>query len=252
MSKPTFTLIDVKPSDVRVAQNYVRGGINTDWGNELATIAKQSEEWPFEPIDIFKVDDDKKGRKYEVWNGNHRLYAATKQKMTKIPAKLWVFATPMEAFSAQLEATMKSGSLKLDLDARDAAIRQLGLTFKPPMERKRLMEMTGLSEASISRILADKQKAAGSTRGKRRKKGTRKAKRSGQGGNNAFAPLDWYAAASAIVESYREHGAAIVRAKAEVDPALMQDLYNVAADIIAGEVSGNVKPAQQTAEPVAS
>jgi ParB-like chromosome segregation protein Spo0J len=220
--------------------NYVRGpkGFNEEWAKELAVIAAQSAGWPFAPLEVFVITDEKKGRKYEVNNGAHRLWAAVKNKVKSIPVQIETFATPGDAFAAQLMATMKSGTLKLDLDARDAAIRQLVLHLK--MDRKKVMDLSGLSEGSISRIIAEKQRTGetGKRRGKK-KKTARKAVKSGAG-NGGFAPLDWYAGLAALVESFKTNGDAIIRARVQVQPTLLADGFRVASAVVSGELPANM------------
>lgn len=232
------TIIEVAPSEIRMPTNYVRGakGFSEEWGKELGVIAAQSEGWPFDPLDVFRVKDDKKGRKYEVNNGAHRLYAAVKNKVKKIPVRVVEYATPGDTFAAQFVATMKSGALKLNLDARDAAIRQMVGHFK--MDRKRIMELSGLSEASVSRIVSGDQRTGETGKRRGKKKKARKATKSG-GGNGAFAPLDWYAGVQTLVDSFAENGEAIVRARAEVNPQLLSDHFSIASAIVSGELPAN-------------
>jgi hypothetical protein len=231
-------VIEVAPSEVAMPDIYVRGpkGFREEWGKELATIALQSEGWPFEPLEVFRIPKNSKGQVLQVNNGVHRLYAAKSAKVKKIPVRVVTFDTPADAYAAQLVSTMKSGTLKLDLDARDAAIRQLVGHFK--IDRDKVMTMCGLSKASVSRILAEKQRTGETGKRKSKRKKARKASKSGSG-NGSFAPLDWYAGLAALVESFRENGAAIVRARVEVDPQLLSDGFGIASAIVSGELPAN-------------
>lgn len=92
---------------------------------------------------------------YEIIDGGHRWTVAKRLKISDIEAKIRDIPNHGERYLEQYKLNSAHG-LRLDKDQRDNAIRTLVKEFKIPQNA--LIKETGLTTASISRIVADKQR----------------------------------------------------------------------------------------------
>jgi hypothetical protein len=138
-------------------------------------------DWPFPPIEVArneklvlptaekgsKPSETKKKLKvskkkyfpYELIDGVHRQAVARRLKMKEISATVKSITNPADRFLEQYKTNAGPRGIRLDKDDRDNAIRIMSRDFN--VSQKKLVELTGLDQTSISRIIAAKQRKEG-------------------------------------------------------------------------------------------
>jgi hypothetical protein len=184
--------MQVKLSDVTLPKHYIRGKavISKQVDNLMAIVAghngvkpeewkklvgKKSIEWPFPALDISPVKEDetkkegtaprskakkktlKKTFKYEINDGGHRFTVAKRLKMPAIEATIKNLKPGLDRYLEQYRTNLHG--LQLDKDQRDDFIRTCVQVFGA--KQRQLAKDTGLDEASISRIIHEKQRIKG-------------------------------------------------------------------------------------------
>lgn len=188
----------VKINQIAMPPHYLREKIKTVYVNELLTDLalingvedwhelipakgkKIKVEWPFPPIEVARnekqvLSPTEKGQKpsdvkkklkttkkyfpYELIDGIHRMTVARRIKMKELPATIKQITDPAERFLEQYKTNGGPRGLRLDKDDRDNAIRLMSKEFN--ISQKKLVEITGLDQTSISRIIAVKQRKEG-------------------------------------------------------------------------------------------
>lgn len=149
----------LKVSQLRHPKLYVRSQVNDVTIKDLLDIARFNKNdkkelvWPFPPIDVVKDNGN-----FEILDGNRRTRVAKALKILEIPATIKNIKSPADRFLFQIQSNLHG--LMLDKDQRDGSIRLLNTKFKLSLES--LSKTFKLTKASISRILAKKQRKEGS------------------------------------------------------------------------------------------
>lgn len=159
----------IKISDIQIPEVYLRKRKPSHVAY-LLDVAKQSSQWPFDPIEvagngvskITKIkpkEGDKKGKTrtikpWELLDGGHRVAVAVKMGLKDIPAIEKNIKDPGLRFLEQFRANSSHG-LKLDVPERNQAIWELVNRFH--MKVTTVADATGLHKASVSRIATKKQ-----------------------------------------------------------------------------------------------
>ncbi len=241
-----MTVMD--PKLIRAAAHYIRTkGLNEQQLADMRAFYKQSgESWPssWGAITIRKVESDKQGRIYEVTDGHHRLGVARALRLDGIPVEIKTFATDADALLDQMPANLKHGS-RLTVEERDAWIRLLCVSPEDGgmgMKQAAVAAAAGLSEASVSRIVAFKQRTGEtgkrSASAKARKGKGRKALKEIR--RDGFSPLAWYGNLCALSEGFEIHADLIYSHAGEVDPADMARVMAWLPLFVAGKVPPGV------------
>lgn len=146
----------LKVSQLRHPKLYVRNkDVTIKDLLDLARFNKNDKKelvWPFPPIDVVK-----NGSNFEILDGNRRSKVAKELKIEVIPANIMTIKSPTDRFLYQIKSNLHG--LMLDKDQRDGSIRLLNTKFKLSLEN--LSKTFKLTKASISRILAKKQRKEG-------------------------------------------------------------------------------------------
>src|SRR6266852_6083794 len=140
------------------------------------------ENWPLEAITVWKTEP-KRGREYEIIEGVHRYMIADEFKLTDLAVVVRKFDSLADARLAQLTENSKT-KLGVDFGSRNAWITMLCAPQAAGgmgMKQEAVAKAAGLSEPSVSRILAGTQTCEG------RKKATKKKKKKEKDGS---APAD--------------------------------------------------------------
>jgi transcriptional regulator with XRE-family HTH domain len=224
---------------------YVRGRINPGYVKQLEGIARNAMQtdgkkldpsrWPFPaievralPIEMYEAKEkqkqtDPKTKKvktvtvtvqkpgpqfYVVDDGQHRTRAAKALEMATIPAVI-VKRSEKEAAMAQLVDNLRHG-LFLDKDARDAWIKHLVKEMK--FSLRAIVKETDLSLASVSRIVAGRQrKPAGEPR--------KKAKRGARVPTGEWSPKVFKAQLESLSKEYAKHADEITKYRDDSEAA---------------------------------
>lgn len=197
----------VKISEIAMPEHYLRAKVKTSYINELLTdlalingvkdwheliAAKEKKvkvEWPFPPIEVARNEKQvlppaEKGEKrsdvkkkikvskkkyflYEMIDGSHRITVARRLKMKEILTTVKNIPNHADRFLEQYKSNGGPRGLRLDKDDRDNAIRILAKEYG--LSQKVLVQETGLDQASISRIIAAKQRSMGARKSSKKK-----------------------------------------------------------------------------------
>lgn len=208
---------EVKLDEIKRPKAYIRKRISKGYVAELVEIAKESKEWPFPPVTLTRTaratKQTKKGGKplrettiIEVIDGNHRIETARELKYKTIPAEFKEFKTPADAYLYQYKSNVSHG-LKLNKDLRDEAIRVLH--FEHKVNQADLVKATGLTQASVSRILSKKQRTGAPRKKSKGGKETKKARVTTT--DEAFSPKAFLERIGYLVEEFEEHNEALAQ-----------------------------------------
>lgn len=176
-------MTNVKINTIAPPPHYVRGKISAKNIADLTDVAVKSHihlfkdqknpdwrelkgkklTWPFsEPIEVaINKGGKKEGEKikpYEIIDGMHRWTIWKRLKQVEIPIKPSMLVDPKQRFLKQYQTNISHG-LRLDKDSRDNAIKIAHTIYKVSLTE--LTKETGLSRASVARILASKQRKVG-------------------------------------------------------------------------------------------
>lgn len=201
--------------DGKIVLNYQQ--IARDAMRENSTL--DPAKWPFPPILVrpVTVDAAKKGDKpitvYEIMDGAKRTRAAQALKLDKIPATIQK-ADDSEAALAQLTENARHGQV-LDRDKRNAWIKYLARDLK--LSTRRIAAAIGLSQPSVSRIIAGRQ-ATGET-GARKLAAQRRRRGAGRASQRRveWTPTVFLREFEALVREFEQHQAEITEAVAQMD-----------------------------------
>lgn len=156
----------IEPKKVVIPDNYFRKP-DEKMVSEYTEFAKNSPRWPFPPIalEIVKPPKSKKGiEAYELRDGQHRVYAAIRAGIGKIPYTLVSFATEADRLKYVYHANQHG--IRFRLSDRDSLVKRIALALGYELGKRTekngtitagLIKDTGLSKMSVSRILKGKQ-----------------------------------------------------------------------------------------------
>jgi hypothetical protein len=194
---------NVNLAELRVHPEYIRHRKNTDYISELATVLNDAGKWIFPAIELQPIASTEKiyqeeGARYYIIDGVNRVSAAIEINWKhKIPAKIHSPLTSLEAIALQVKTNMAHG-LRLTASDQTAAIKKL---HELGMQGKTIAEKTGLSMASVSRIVSDKQRATASG-------APGNVDKSGQEKKTAkpFKTEDWLKILGRVLKGWEKHG----------------------------------------------
>lgn len=236
----------IKLSTIKAPALYIRQALDPAHIQDLRDVclANPDKAYPFNtPIMVRKLAKPEKVKvtmtnkpgtaEYELIRGFNRCMALTAEKWTEASADV-VEAGDAEAFAMQFDDSETGVVLKHSLADRNFYIKTLrdNFSWKLADIAKRMM----LTEASVSRILAEKQ-ATGKTK-------TRKARRKGKkgaaatNGTNAaqegFMAAEFFKVLGELVAAYASNKDAVMGFMDKVDPATVSG-----AEAMISEMLGN-------------
>jgi hypothetical protein len=190
--------------------DYIRVNVSKANVEQYAQIIKDSG-WVFPPVELQPIPSTEKsyteGKRYWIIDGTHRISAAIEAKFEKkIPAKVHLPLTAIDAIALQLKTNMSHG-IRLSTSVQTNAIKkmkEMGATGKM------IAQKAGISEPSVSRILGGTQRATESGEPGNVDKG-------GKPGGNAnppkpFKTVDWLKSLNRVLKGYAKHGTKIRKA----------------------------------------
>lgn len=187
-------------------EKYVRDKWDESHIAMFVTVYKQTNEgaakpvWPFPPIKYRILDKPKAGKRFELVDGFHRVFAAAKLKLSTIPGEPYTPKDEAHAYLEQLGSNSEHGKL-IDLDKRDRAIFDCAKLGVP---QATIAKRLHLSEASVSRIITGRQRGTGAKVAKARGKGKGRAKK-----GTRFTAKGFFEGVAAFVQEYNTHAQAV-------------------------------------------
>ena len=195
---------NVKVVSLKKHPDYIRGQYSKTYASELETVILDGKNgWPFPPIIVQPIPTDhadrKDGGEYWPLDGMHRTEAALIAKLQTVPAIVMSGITPEEGIALQVKMNNAHG-LRLSVSAQTTAIKKLD---ELGMKGKLIAEKTGLTAASISRILGGTQRKneTDPTPDKPAKKSPVK-----------FDPENWMKGLSRLLKGWEKYGIKIRKA----------------------------------------
>lgn len=170
---------------------------------------------------------------YELIRGFNRCMALTAEKWTEVSADI-VEAGDAEAFAMQFDDPESGVVLKHSLADRNYYIRTLRDNFSWKLAD--IATRMSLTEASVSRILAEKQ-ATGKAKPRKKRKGKGKATAPATNGNAAqegFMASEFFKVLGELVAAYASNKDAVMGFMDKVDPATV-----AGAEAMIAEMLGN-------------
>jgi len=190
--------------------DYIRMNVSKPAVEQYAQLIQDSG-WIFPPVELQPIPSTEKsyteGKRYYIIDGTHRIAAAIEAKYDKkIPAKVHLPLTAIDAIALQLKSNMTHG-IRLSASVQTNAIKkmkEMGATGKM------IAAKAGISEPSVSRILG----------------GTQRATESGEPGNvdktgsgkgipktaKPFKSTNWLKSLNSVLKGYVKHGSKIRKA----------------------------------------
>jgi ParB-like chromosome segregation protein Spo0J len=156
---------NIKLTELRQHPDYIRGQHSKSYVSELVTALKDSGKvWPFTdprcPIRLQPIPTTDKayadGARFWILDGTHRVAASLEFGRETVPAVIEQPLTSLDAIALQVKTNNAHG-LRLSVTAQTNAIKKLK---ENGMKQKMIAEKTGLTEASVSRIIGGTQRTA--------------------------------------------------------------------------------------------
>lgn len=242
----------VKLNTIKAPSLYIRQAVDSGHVKDLqdVIIANKDKAYPFhDPIVIRKLAKPEKVKltmankpgtaEYELIRGLNRCMALTNEKWNEASADI-VEAGDAEAFAMQFDDPEVGVILKHNLADRNFYIRTLRDHFG--WQLKQIGERMRLSDASVSRILNEKQATGKSKPRKKRSKGRKTATVATNGGtmtvavpNGAkpeFVPSEFFSILGELVAAYAKNKDAVMGFVDKVDPAIISASENMVAEIL--------------------
>ena len=203
--------------------DYIRLNVSQKNVEQYAQILRDSG-WIFPPIELQPIPSTEeiytKGKRYWIIDGTHRVSAAIEAKFDKkIPAKIHLPLTAIDAIALQLKTNMSHG-IRLSASVQTNAIKKLkeiGAT------QKIIAAKVGISEPSVSRILGGTQRDTTSGEpgnvDKSEKKGNVRA-------SKPFKIADWLKGLSRSLKGWEKYGPKIRKGG-------LPEKYGKALDVLA-------------------
>jgi ParB-like chromosome segregation protein Spo0J len=190
--------------ELRQHPDYIRGQHSKSYVEELATVIKDSG-WVFPPVTLQPIPTADKayieGAKYWIVDGTHRVAAAFEvDPKGTVKANILQPMTGLDAIAMQIKLNNAHG-LRLSLASQTNAIKKLS---EHGMKGKLIAEKTGLTPASISRILSDKQRTTEKTTGKESPEGSTAKKTA-----KPFNVEAWMKSFARSLKAWEKYGAKI-------------------------------------------
>lgn len=241
----------LKLTSIKAPALYIRQAVDPVHVRDLQDVAIAAGEkaYPFhDPITVRKLAKPEKVKltmankpgtaEYELIRGLNRCMALTNEKYTEVSADI-VEAGDAEAFAMQFDDPETGVILKHSLADRNFYIKTLRDHFG--WQLKQIGERMKLTEASVSRILAEKQ--ATGTKKPRRKRGSKKRVTTVAGGTTMtveapagaapqFVPAEFFSILGELVAAYAKHKDAVMGFVDKVDPAIIAASENMVAEIL--------------------
>jgi len=155
-------------------QYYVRGKHKDAHVAELGSVIDNQpnkKEWPFPPLAVRPVKKDGKDR-FELIDGAHRWIVATIKHFVTVPAVIYKGVSDAEALGLQLR--LNQHGLPLTQEQRNKTILVMYTDIK--MTLAAIGKELNLTEASISRIVNEKQATKNKKKGGKAAAGVKKEK----------------------------------------------------------------------------
>lgn len=187
--------VTVAPSVFRANPKYIRIRTNQDHVRTLADVLEENKEWPFPPVKVhpIPVSEIKETERYFIIDGHHRVEAALLTKRNVV-ADVFSGMTEADVVSMQVSENAKHGMI-LDVRARQTALTYLQ---EAGMKQAEIVKRTGLSKASVSRILAGKSQVTAGT-DKDARKGPQKK------GGKPFNAEGWFKSLGKLLVGWEKH-----------------------------------------------
>jgi len=219
---------NVKLAELLQHPDYIRGQHSKSYVAELVTTLKDSGKvWPFTdprcPIRLQPIPTADKayaeGARFWILDGTHRVAASIEAGRETVPAVIEALLTSLDAIALQVKTNNAHG-LRLSVAAQTNAILKLK---ENGMKQKLIAEKTGLTAASVSRIIGGTQrtgkKDSESSKGT---EGAAPAKKKAK----PFKLEDWIKGLHRTLKGWEKHGAKIRKSGQE-------EKYNKALDTLA-------------------
>lgn len=236
----------LKLSTIKAPSLYIRQEVDKGHVQDLRDVltANPDKAYPFhDPIVVRKLAKPEKVKftlankagtaEYELIRGLNRCMALTEEKWTEASAEI-VEAGDAEAFAMQFDDPEVGVILKHSLKDRNFYIRTLRDNFGWKLAD--IGTRMKLTEASVSRILAEKQATGPKRPRKARRKGKATTPTNGTAtpAEPSFDPSEWWKILGEVVAHFNAHKTAVAEFAPKADPAIL-----AGAEAMVSELLGN-------------